>query len=62
LDRRPRNTANPSSAAPSKVSVAGFGTAKLTEKKNGTIEKTTRAPVKSVSWKLAVPGIPVKSR
>jgi hypothetical protein len=47
---------------PSKVNVAGSGTVKSTEKKNGSIEKATGAPVRLVSWKLPVPSVPVKSR
>ena len=32
------------------------------EKKNGSIDEATAFPFASVSWKLLVPGVPVKRR
>jgi len=40
----------------------GFGFRIESEKKNGSIDEATAFPFASVSWKLLVPGVPVKRR
>jgi len=65
--RRRRSAAKPTSAVPSKSSVAGSGVGGggadgLKEKKKGSIENGTVPPAPLVNVKVGVPWVPVKSR